>query len=329
MAGSESIMDWIKRKVFILSGMNAARRASNRHPHVLFWHGVGTAVDPVVCPEVFGESAFVKQVRYLKRHYEVIAVEELERRLTENRLTGREVVLTFDDGYANNLNVVAPILTGLGLPFTVFVSTDNITTGDFYPTTVNRLVTIAAGLDLLDMPSLGKKFTMATDSDRIAAAKEISVQMKSRPVDEVQAMVADLIGNLPAGRWEEIRQRYSHLRPMNWDEVRQLAAMDGVTIGSHCMWHICCHDRQRQEEVHGQIVKSKQVIEERLQRPCDFFAYPNGSFTAFSSGCVGDTYKLGFSAETKTSVSLQDRNVLPRIAAYIDLDLFKILLSSI
>lgn len=329
MAGSEPIMNRIKRKVFILSGMNAARRASNHKPHVLFWHGVGTAVDPVLCPEVYGLSAFKRQARYLKRYYDVIAVDELERRLTGNCLTGREVVLTFDDGYANNLSVVAPVLTGLGLPFTVFVSTDNITTGDFYPTTVNRLVTIAAGLDRLDMPTLGKKFTMATDGDRIAAAKEISVQMKSRPVDDVKDMVADLIGNLPARRWEEIQQRYGHLRPMNWDEVSQLAAMDGVTIGSHCMWHICCHERQRQEEVYCQIVKSKQVIEERLQRPCDFFAYPNGSYTAFSNGCVGDTYKLGFSAETKTSVSMQDRNVLPRIAAYIDLDLFKILLSSI
>lgn len=329
MAGSDGILAQLKRKAFILSGMNAARRRANRNPHILFWHGVGTTVAPVVCPEVFGETLFKKQMRYLRRHYDVISVAELDKRLNEQRLTGREVVLTFDDGYVNNLTAVAPILSDMALPFTVFVSTDNISTGDFYPTTVNRLVTIAAGLDKLDMPSLGQSFTMPTYTERVAVAKQISAQMKSRPLDDVKAIVADLIGNLTPDRWEALKERFSHLRPMNWDEVRQLAAMDNVTIGSHCMWHICCHERQSEDVVRQQIVESKQLIESQLQRPCDYFAYPNGSFTAFSNGCVDDTYQLGFSAETKTSVSLQDKNVLPRIAAYIDMDLFKILLSSI
>lgn len=39
---------------------------------------------------------------------------------------GERLSITFDDGYADNLDVAAPILTELGLPFTVFVSSDFI-----------------------------------------------------------------------------------------------------------------------------------------------------------------------------------------------------------
>jgi peptidoglycan/xylan/chitin deacetylase (PgdA/CDA1 family) len=37
-----------------------------------------------------------------------------------------EIAITFDDGYADNLDVAAPILADYGLPFTVFVTADFI-----------------------------------------------------------------------------------------------------------------------------------------------------------------------------------------------------------
>ena len=38
--------------------------------------------------------------------------------------TGYRVAITFDDGYLDNLKVAAPILCELGLPFTVFVTSE-------------------------------------------------------------------------------------------------------------------------------------------------------------------------------------------------------------
>jgi len=38
--------------------------------------------------------------------------------------TGYRLAITFDDGYLNNLEVAAPILVELGLPFTVFVTSE-------------------------------------------------------------------------------------------------------------------------------------------------------------------------------------------------------------
>lgn len=43
--------------------------------------------------------------------------------------TGCRVAITFDDGYLDNLEVVAPILGKLGLPFTVFVTSEFVRNG--------------------------------------------------------------------------------------------------------------------------------------------------------------------------------------------------------
>jgi len=42
----------------------------------------------------------------------------------------RGLAITFDDGYRDNLTVVAPLLAALGLPFTVFVTLDFVRGGD-------------------------------------------------------------------------------------------------------------------------------------------------------------------------------------------------------
>ena len=320
----------LKRKLFVYSGLLAVRRHSHRKPRVLFWHGVDTSVDAVLCPEVFGVDSFKRQINYLNRHFEIISIQEFQHRLEKGTFNGKEVLLTFDDGYANNLHVVEPILSSLRLPFTVFVSTDNITTGDYYPTSVNRLVTIASGVEKLSIPILGKEFMLKSFDDRLSASKQISRELKSRSLDEVKTIVLELKGNLQSGEWERLKEQYDCLRPMNWDEVRQLSQQPGVTIGSHCMWHICCHERQPQEIVREQILSSKRIIEEQLQAPCDFFAYPNGDYTDFSDSCVNAAYRLGFSAETKNTVDLDHKGVLPRMAAYTpDLTLFKLLVSSL
>ena len=318
----------LKESLLVHSGVVALRRSRNRRPRILFWHGVDTHVDPVLCPEIFDVGVFKRQVRFLSKHYDVVSIDEFYHRLTAGCFTGHEVLLTFDDGYANNLSVVEPILSQYGMPFTVFISTDNITFGEYYPTTVNRLITLASGLKQLKIPTIDKVFDMPDDSERKAVARTISKIMKSRPLDQVQGIVKDLISNVPSDDWEKLKKRFQSLRPLNWDEVLQLSKKENVTIGSHGMWHICCHEGQPEDVVRFQIENSRKIIEEHLQTPCDYFAYPNGNYTDFSNACVDSIYKLGFSAETKTRVCLEHKCVLPRMTGYINLNLFKVLLSS-
>jgi peptidoglycan/xylan/chitin deacetylase (PgdA/CDA1 family) len=69
----------------------------------------------------------------------------------------------------------------------------------------------------------------------------------------------------------------AHLKPManlTWDEVREMVHL-GHDIGSHTASH---PDMARisEEETRSELSESKAVLEDRLQRPVSFFAYPFG-----------------------------------------------------
>lgn len=71
-------------------------------------------------------ESFRRQMEYLKKHrFEVLDLREYVRRLKAGEKTGRKtVVLTFDDGYDNNLTNAMPVLKEMGFPATVFIQTD-------------------------------------------------------------------------------------------------------------------------------------------------------------------------------------------------------------
>ena len=76
-------------------------------------------------------------------------------------------------------------------------------------------------------------------------------------------------------------------------------------------------------------IESKSIIEKKLGKKCDYFAYPNGDYTSFSDSCVKEAnYKLGFSTKKDNILNsqLKDQS-LPRISVPYNFDTFKIIIS--
>jgi peptidoglycan/xylan/chitin deacetylase (PgdA/CDA1 family)/folate-dependent phosphoribosylglycinamide formyltransferase PurN len=96
--------------------------ASLRGAHpvtILFHHLVTDRPHPLGIPT----EAFHAQVRYLKRHYRIVSLRDAIEMLRRGRVTAPTVVLTFDDGYAENHVNLRAVAADLGVPVTMFVST--------------------------------------------------------------------------------------------------------------------------------------------------------------------------------------------------------------
>lgn len=318
-------MKTVLKNLFLLVGGDGILRLLNRAPRIVFWHGVDERVDPNVEQEIFDIDVFEKQIDYLNRHFEIISMEEFEYRFKNNSFSNKEVVITFDDGYANNLYVVEPILHRYSLPFTVFVSAEHVDEGLYFPTSVNRIITLGSGLKSISIPSQNLHLSTNTIDERKETAALISSLLKSLPVDDVKAITNELIANVSPQEWVSLQEKFKSVRPMTWSEVKELSDK-GVTIGSHCMWHICCHNNQQEQVVKYQLEESKRQIEEHVGKECKYFAYPNGDYTGFSNSIVSNTYSMGFSTEAQKSV-INCRNVatVPRIGVVGNMDTFKIL----
>lgn len=74
------------------------------------------------------EKVFDEQLKYLHQNgYKAITLEKMQE-LMDNRKLGEEkyIVITFDDGYENNLTKALPILQKYNYPATVFVVTGSV-----------------------------------------------------------------------------------------------------------------------------------------------------------------------------------------------------------
>ena len=84
---------------------------------VLYYHRVYVKQNDtnLLCVE---PKKFEQQMKYLKKNYNILRFEE-----DWSKSDRDGIVITFDDGYLDNLTYALPILDELQIPATVFVST--------------------------------------------------------------------------------------------------------------------------------------------------------------------------------------------------------------
>lgn len=285
----------------------------NQRPRVLFYHGVAERiVDAGIESESIQAVDFERQLKYIRKHFNPIGANEFYERFLSGKWDGREILLTFDDGYRNMLSTALPLLEKYKVPFTLFLTVDNITDSKLFPTTINRLVNLASSA-----------------RTNPAICSEVSTELKTLPIDQVERITDELLDRISPEELSGLREKYSSVNPLNWEECRRIAESPLCTIGSHCMSHICCHAAQDLSEVRRQFEESRKEISQRLKVACDFLSYPNGNYTndvkKIAENCG---YKMAFSTKYEAiDRSETDRMAVGRIYVPYDYARFKYLVS--
>jgi peptidoglycan/xylan/chitin deacetylase (PgdA/CDA1 family) len=120
---------------------NAQRRRQGRAPiMVLFYHRIA---DDKPNDWTASNATFARQIKWLKRRFDMISLAEAQRRIRVGRNDSPCVSITFDDGYADNCTRALPLLIDQGIPCTYFVATRNILDGSAFPHDVARCVSLA------------------------------------------------------------------------------------------------------------------------------------------------------------------------------------------
>jgi peptidoglycan/xylan/chitin deacetylase (PgdA/CDA1 family) len=102
----------------------ADRAARGMEPvSVLFYHRVA---DVFRNDWTMPTATFAKQIHWLKERFDIVSLEDAQRRIASGRNCRPTVCLTFDDGYAENMDFALPLLLSEKIPFTYFVSTNHV-----------------------------------------------------------------------------------------------------------------------------------------------------------------------------------------------------------
>jgi peptidoglycan/xylan/chitin deacetylase (PgdA/CDA1 family) len=93
---------------------------------VLFYHRVA---DEQPTPWTVSNDLFRRQIDWLERRFDLISLEEAQRRIRERDSTRPAVAITFDDGYSENCRHALPLLVRRAIPCTYFTTLWNVQRG--------------------------------------------------------------------------------------------------------------------------------------------------------------------------------------------------------
>jgi len=239
--------------------------ASRDRLSVLIYHRVPAQPDELLPGEPCA-AQFERTMRWVKSTFNVIPLTDGVAGIKSGRLPERALSITFDDGYANNATVAAPILQRLGLHATFFIATGFLDGGRMFNDTVIESVRRHRG-DSLDLEKLGLgAHATANAADQRRAIDAILAGIKYRPESERGRLADDVAraaGVTPPGDL------------MMTSEQAAKLAQQGFALGGHTVTHPILAQVDL-ATARDEIVRGRQRVEEISGAPVGLFAYPNG-----------------------------------------------------
>ena len=298
----------------LLSTLGGIRKAASRirsllvrKAVILVYHRVANlANDPwsmAVSPQNFEE------------HLEVLA--EMKRpflmdRFIEAHINGtlpdHVIAITFDDGYADSLSTVKPLLEEYALPATVFLPSGAIGQArEYWWDELEQLLLQPGCLPEEITIEIGDEFCTWRFHDDHPAASDLQWKAQEAPKTPRQAAFLSLWRRLQqlspsarseildklwacVGRKPQVRPDY---RTLSAQEVVDLTRDGLVAVGAHTVNHASLSSLPL--HLQGEeIQKSKTQLEQIVGKSVNTFAYPYGKISDYSKDTVSLVKEAGF-----------------------------------
>ncbi len=287
---------WFQQRVIILLYHRVLDLDSD--PHLLS-----------VSPQHFDEHLAI-----IRQRCQVLSLRNLQQALLEDTLPRRGVVVTFDDGYADNLYNAKPLLEKHNVPATMFVSTgaigyprefwwDELENIFLQPGTLPQALVVSAGSQHYHQDLSGVETYSGADyqknqawhtmmtadpTPRHTIYRALCQWMHPLPPEARQQALIELLN------WSghEPSRRSSH-RTLTAEEVTVLAQGGLVEVGAHTIHH---HSLASLDVVTQQveIERSKAELEILLGYPVTSFSYPFGTRSDYTAETVDLVKAAGF-----------------------------------
>jgi peptidoglycan/xylan/chitin deacetylase (PgdA/CDA1 family) len=236
---------------------------------------------------------FEKQIRFVMKRFNVINFSILSDILSSDKILPKNsLIITFDDGYADNYEIAWKILKRYGLTATVFLSTSFIDKKEIFwfdkltyiiKKIPNGRLVIDEGKHTFKIEngnrdqirdSMMSLLLTVSNTDRIRLFQQLEQQSN--------------IHILP--------EHFELAKPLNWSQVLEMSE-GGLEIGSHTVTHPFLANLTI-DEITCELAESKRVLEEKLGKEIKSIAYPFGNYDHRVMSCAKHCgYQFGVSYE--------------------------------
>jgi len=304
--------DWSKKTILASRALRLAGDLHGPSAAILMYHSV--LPDPSRQADSLGgivhsESAFRAQMELLAREYHPVSLDQTVKHIRDGEdFPKRSVVVTFDDGYADNFEVAMPILNQFAVPATFYVTVDCVENKRLpWPSRLRFAFRRTKQISWNDSK---------TDSKTDSNSKSWNL---SSPLNREEAFLAacNSCCQLSGAAQEEFVRRIEHELQtslpaesgslmMSYDQLQKLAG-HGHIVGSHTMTHPNMA-QLKEDDAQRELAESKQQLESRLGASIKHFSYPCPALSPhWSERTVEQSRALGYETAVTTNSGLTRR----------------------
>ena len=227
---------------------------------ILIYHRVVARPDQLF-PEAIDARRFEQHLRLLTRWFRVMPLSQAVQRLRHNTLPSRAACITFDGGYADNAEVVLPLLQRYGVSATFFVASGFLDGGCMWSDAVIEVVRNAPGAHLNLAGSGFGTYDIACPVRRRSVIDMLLGALKYLPPEE---------------RLARIRAMARPVTPTMLSSDQLIALhRAGMDIGAHTVNHTNLAAISN-ADARAEIANGRAQLEDIIQAPVSLFAYPEG-----------------------------------------------------
>lgn len=202
--------------------------------------------------------------------FDIVSMDDALERLGSSATDRPFAVLTFDDGYRDNLEHALPVLRALHAPFTLYVTTGFAdASARLWWLELEEAVRALPRIELA-ISGVNHVFDCSGAQEKLDSFNRLYWHLRTLPEDEMLTLIAWLAQKAVVASSDLTRDLC-----MRWSEIAAMAGDPLCTIGAHTLTHPML-GRHRIEFARDEIRRSKAIIEERMARPVRHFAYPVG-----------------------------------------------------
>ena len=291
-------MKMLKKGAYASKALSAYHRLNNSGClTVVMFHRV-LAENDASTPEAdpawtVSSSVFRDCLEFFARHYNVIGMNELLLALSaQTPWPNRPLLITFDDGWADNAEYALPILRETGLPATVFVVAEGIDQEELWQESLLRAwrqkILSQSKWDELWSCVAGKRIDGPPEWSMKTAVWELVNLLSALPPERRAKIVEP---------FREALGRPQRRQMLSRQQLRSLYEA-GVTIGSHGMTHtpLPYSAEAEWESIESRIALSKHLGIEAQE--ISAFSFPRGIWNLDSIRTVQRAgYQVSFTSD--------------------------------
>lgn len=221
--------------------------------------------------------SFERQLKFVKRNFHVTNFQRMHEEMrNEGRIARGSLVITFDDGYADNYEIAYPLLRKYGLTATVFVTTGHVGTTDSF--WFEKISCYLKSLTSYDLEIESLNFKEHVDGKNRITVRDTLLRTLKKVPNRVRLNALAELENLFREKAPEAALHY--VRTLTWDQIAELD-LGGIEIGSHTVSHPVLSSME-EGEIRSELTTSKKSLEEKLGHEVISISYPVGGRSDFN-----------------------------------------------